>query len=177
MRHNKHMNLPTLAAAALLLAACTSNELQSEYAEASAAMENCVEQLRLAVRQSSCAKISRISCRSDEESEYPVPQEEYVQLRGILLHTAPVPPALETDADLPPEFPCIVELVFSDDRGAELTGIVINYDRWMCRSEAAKLHPEISRPWDTPDWSLPDAELATLHSLPCMQRAKQLSRY
>ena len=161
-----------------ILAACSHRQgrLHEAYAEAAGRMEECTAQFRQAVAKSAKAKVRRMSCTSEEEEEYPVPAEEYALLREIMLHTAAVPPALETtEPGWPEDFPCVVELIFADTHGGDLTGIVVNYERWMPQSEAKKLRPAPARPWDTPDWSLPDADLAALHALPCMQHAKALS--
>lgn len=178
MKQPKHTL--TLAAVGLILAAqsaCTPTARQREYAEAAVRMEACAAQFREAVAHSATAKVRRMSCTSDEEQEFPVPTDEYALLRDILAHTAAVPPALETDETGLPEEPCVVELIFADARGGELTGIVINHDCWMRRSAAARLRPQPTRSWQTPHWSLPDTELATLQNLPCMQHAKALSRH
>lgn len=177
MKRHPYTTLMLTALAALLSAACSSSN-RREYAEAAERMEACVVQFREAVRKSSCAKVRRMSCSDDSEQEYPVPEAEYAQLRRIMLHTAAAPPALETtEPGWQGDFPCIVELIFADAHGGDLTGLVVNYERWMPQSEAKKLRPEAARPWDTPDWSLPDADLIALHDLPCMQQAKALSHH
>ena len=177
MKRRPYIPLMLTTLAALLAAACSSAN-RREYAEAAGRMEECAAQFRQAVAKSTGAKVRRMSGTGSEEQEYPVPAGEYAQLREILQHTAAVPPALETaEPGWPADFPCVVELIFADAQGAELSGIVVNYERWMPLSQANKLRPEPARPWDTPDWSLPDTDLAALHALPCMQRAKALSRH
>lgn len=165
-----------LAGAVALQTACNSGSLQMEYEEAAQSMARSTRQFQQAVAKSAKAKVRMMSSSGQEEKEFSIPKAEYALLREIMLHTKAVPPALETDPPGCPDFPCVVELIFADAHGVELTGIVINYERWMRQSDAQRLHPEPSRPWDTPDWCLPDADIDTLHALPSMQRAKALSR-
>ena len=172
----RHLTLTSLAALATLLPACTSAARQREYAEAAGRGQECAAQFRQAVRKSSTAKLRLMATGRDAERELPVPAEEYALLREIMLHTAAVPPALETDDSGWREFPWVTELIFADAQGSELTGIIINYERWMPQSRAKKLHPQRRRRWDVPDWSLPDSDLATLHTLPTFLRAQALSR-
>ena len=170
------ITLIALAGTAMLQPACTSAERQRQYAEAAEQAEACVAQFRQAVAKSTCAKVRKLPAGSDTVQEYTVPPEEFALLREIMLHTAAAAPALETDAPGWPEhFPYVVELVFADARGGELTGIVINHRRWMSRSEAKKLRPQVSRPWDTPDWYLPDRDYAALAKLPAMQWRQKLA--
>ena len=167
----------TLALAAVGLAvvqtACSAAARRQEYAAAAERMQACAAQFCKAVEKSAAAKVRKMSSTGDDEQEYPVPKKEYDLLREILAHTAAVPPALETDETGWRDEPDVVELIFADAQGGELIGVVVNHDCWMRRSEAERMRPQPTRSWRTPHWSLPDAELATLHRLPCMQHAKR----
>ena len=173
---NRHLIPTIITALCTLLSACNSAARQREYAEAAGRMQECTAQFRQAVKKSATAKLRLMATGSDAEKELPVPEGEYTRLRGILLHTDTVPPALETDDSGWREFPWVTELIFADTQGNELTGIVINFDRWMPRSQAQKMRPKHTRRWDVPDWSLPDSDLATLRTLPTLQQALSLSK-
>ena len=166
----------TALATLALLCSCSSHKLRQEYAAAAVRMQECTTQFRQAVQKSCAAKFHLMATGSDAEQLLPVPAEEYALLRDIMLHTAAVPPALETDDSGWQDFPWVTELVFADAQGSDLTGIVINFDRWMPQSRAKKLRPQRRRSWNVPDWCLPDADLATLRTLPTLRRAQALSR-
>lgn len=169
-----HPHIVLLAGLAALQPACTTAARQQEYAEAAGRMEESAAQFRQAVAQSAGAKLRMLSSTSEAEQELPVPAEEYALLREILQHTVAAPPALESDDTGRKDYAWVAELIFADAHGVELTGIVVNYDRWMPNSRARKLRPERIRPWDTPDWSLPDADYAALCSLPTLRRVRAL---
>lgn len=128
--------------------------------------------MKEAAAKAAYAKVRVMMAGGDEMREIRLAPAEFACLRSVVGRTAANAPALETDERSIPELRYFMELVFVDARGTELSGVCLNTEPWMRRSDAQKMTRTRKRSCQTPDWNLPDADYELYRSLPSIAAAR-----
>lgn len=157
------------------LSSCTSAADQQQAAEALARTQRSVERLQGVLNKAEGAMVRVMMTGVIKEQEFPLPAEEFAQLKGILARTGAVPPLKPSEEEPPGEqgqAPYYIELVLLGKGGEELLGIVLNEEPWLRESELERVKKEREHAARVPEWYLPDADWERLHALPTMPQAR-----
>ena len=164
----------------LLCAACFIVSCQSpEYRAALADREKSLAILQQSVQTADRAEVCIIfnpESQGRTKVNLPVPQEQLSQLKEILSHLRPVPPAMGEPYFIHAWWLAAAKICFPDDEGnisIFTPGIsIIRPESVMPESEAKQLSPRREKyPYEA-RWYLPDAKLAELNALPIVKQAR-----
>lgn len=141
-------------------------------------LQHSVDELHATLQRAHGAKVWVMMSGVIKEQEFSLPEEEFAELRRILLLTEPAPPQLPEPAaaGMSPERRAAfyIELIFMDENAEALMRIAINDNPWTRASEVQGKADECSSSGGgrAPEWCLPDDEWEKFSALPTIREAR-----